>query len=581
MSTFRGSFLEGRGTVPKWFRRVGLPLLTVALVLSLGTIGFAQRNASTTIVGTDHDFTGYGWWDGGVIAPDPPLPGTPAADGVNHCAVCHGPPAFSGGSSAPVWNHRISTASYSDSWNLTATPTAPAGTSLRCLNCHDGTVNVDAFNPDGPWTSIDSVGTVAIAPADGGYIGTVLTKHHPIGINYSTAYTPIEGGLNEPTATDSYLGGTVAEKMLDGGFIRCTSCHEQHNDRQYDKAGGDPNDDPAGDPADITTGDFVVLQRLCFRCHMHEAPPETGHHIPGREDPWGDSRGTPFNCTMCHGADLLGGGGGHIPACTKCHIDVTRDSAQTGNATITTGHHGGNRTTPYFDCAVCHADPLTDVVTGNDFGTLFARSCYECHDDVWANGGAPVVGDLIAVTKPSGTVNQTVTFDFSSVTDPDGDPLAFEWTWGDGTQPQMPSRDSVATHTYTEYGTFQVTVAVTDGKHPPVHLTFPVLIAKAAVESGPDAWTIIAGADTFVETFEDRGGSLIGTKDDTKSTLAFGIEFVDVIFWMDLWMDLSGDSYWGTGDTYFGNIDRDAGTMTGVKFGVDGTVTTFDGTKTP
>ncbi len=52
-----------------------------------------------------------------------------------------------------------------------------------------------------------------------------------------------------------------------------------------------------------------------------------------------------------------------------------------------------------------------------------------------------------------------------------------------------------------------------------------------------------------------------------------------MIFWMDLWMDLSGDSYWGTGDTYFGNIDRDTGTMSGVKFGVDGNVDTFTGSR--
>ena len=66
---------------------------------------------------------------------------------------------------------------------------------------------------------------------------------------------------------------------------------------------------------------------------------------------------------------------------------------------------------------------------------------------------------------------------------------------------------------------------------------------------------------------------------DEILSLAFGIEFSGVIFWMDIWMDLSGNVFWGTGDIYFGNISRAAGTMSGVVFDDSGGVATFTATK--
>ena len=74
----------------------------------------------------------------------------------------------------------------------------------------------------------------------------------------------------------------------------------------------------------------------------------------------------------------------------------------------------------------------------------------------------------------------------------------------------------------------------------------------------------------------------MGTTDETPSQLSFGIEFVGVIFWMELWMDLNDDAFWGTGDMYFGNISRGTGgtlpqpgTMNGVLFKTDGAFETF------
>jgi len=64
-------------------------------------------------------------------------------------------------------------------------------------------------------------------------------------------------------------------------------------------------------------------------------------------------------------------------------------------------------------------------------------------------------------------------------------------------------------------------------------------------------------------------------------TLALGIQIASVIFWMDIWMDLSGNVFWGTGDVYFGNVNRAAGTMSGLVLDSDGGVATFGGTWSP
>jgi hypothetical protein len=52
-----------------------------------------------------------------------------------------------------------------------------------------------------------------------------------------------------------------------------------------------------------------------------------------------------------------------------------------------------------------------------------------------------------------------------------------------------------------------------------------------------------------------------------------GIEYVSVIFWMDL----SNNAFWSVRDMYFGNVDRDAERMDEVVPGADGSVLTFTG----
>ena len=134
---------------------------------------------------------------------------------------------------------------------------------------------------------------------------------------------------------------------------------------------------------------------------------------------------------------------------------------QVGQQTITimgTGHHGGDRELPYINCAPCHGDPVTGILTGNDFGSLFAPSCFECHaDNKWAGddivqptwGTPPVEGIVLVKGKPTldGTVGELVRFQ-ANATDNEGDPPAYTWSFDDGSPAQFPSFENVTSHAY-------------------------------------------------------------------------------------------------------------------------------------
>jgi glucose/arabinose dehydrogenase/PKD repeat protein len=75
-----------------------------------------------------------------------------------------------------------------------------------------------------------------------------------------------------------------------------------------------------------------------------------------------------------------------------------------------------------------------------------------------ADGRAPRIEATSATPATATNVPLTVAFD-ASATDPDGDPLAYEWRFGDGSTATGPA----ATHTYREAGIYAATVTVSDG----------------------------------------------------------------------------------------------------------------------
>jgi predicted CXXCH cytochrome family protein len=107
----------------------------------------------------------------------------------------------------------------------------PDGSSRMCLSCHDGTGTFSDPNHS---------------------FGTDLSGHHPISFTYDTSTASGEAGLNDPNATDSGLGSTIDNDLLeDGDQLECVSCHDVHNTVHTTMALNQTN----------TTG------QLCKRCH--------------------------------------------------------------------------------------------------------------------------------------------------------------------------------------------------------------------------------------------------------------------------------------------------------------------------
>lgn len=207
-------------------KKVVIGLLVLVLVILTG-----NQTVFAVITGSEHDFSGESWNSTGEI-----------------CIVCHTPHNATS-TIAPLWNHRITTATFTvyTSETLNAIVGQPNASSKACLSCHDGTVGVDAFG--------GRPGTVFITGEAN--LGTDLSNDHPISFLYDAALAQLDGSLYNPTVrTVPALGGrTVDNGMLIGHKLECGSCHDVHNNK-----------------GDAPTTEHLLLvnnadSALCLTCH--------------------------------------------------------------------------------------------------------------------------------------------------------------------------------------------------------------------------------------------------------------------------------------------------------------------------
>ncbi len=193
-------------------------ILTLCFAL-LATFAFSQTFTSTlmTDVNTAHNFaTG----DGGGNAGYTFALSTVVGDGNGVCAVCHTPHnAIS--TDIPLWDHEASGTTfipYPSGGTIDGTITAPAGASLQCLGCHDGTANLDAYG-----ASANPTGSIGMNAGDLAYasFGADLTNDHPISITY-----PADG---DAPAQQMVLASTLPVGFLYSNKVECASCHGLHN----------------------------------------------------------------------------------------------------------------------------------------------------------------------------------------------------------------------------------------------------------------------------------------------------------------------------------------------------------------
>ena len=162
--------------------------------------------AFADVVGTGHDFTGFGWSDSQI------------------CKPCHTPhDAISGINDAPLWNHEVTTASYKTHDRGDGVPADQAldGRSILCMSCHDGTVALDVFGGDSGMQPIGGAGL----------LGTDLTDDHPVGADAVYADGPwlVPASIWENTVG---FGFALRDMEVNGTMERvvsCTTCHEPHN----------------------------------------------------------------------------------------------------------------------------------------------------------------------------------------------------------------------------------------------------------------------------------------------------------------------------------------------------------------
>ncbi len=238
-------------------------------------------------------------------------PGIKATDVNQTCVFCHTPHSASKAvDGAPLWNHSISSATYSvlgpplPTESRLTTPGQPDGSSKLCLGCHDGTValglliNVPGSGTGGTVAGLESF--MPCGPGDYSCLGTNFVsggKHldsfgwgdHMISMEYNSAL--VTNKLVK--CADGYASLALASIPLPAGPVQLYKTRHVY---------------PSGGP------DADVKGVQCRSCH----------------DPHVDD--SPYKCFLVHvsGIQCTGGSGGccttnvgddYSALCTTCHIN--------------------------------------------------------------------------------------------------------------------------------------------------------------------------------------------------------------------------------------------------------------------
>ncbi|MHB1590156.1 MAG: hypothetical protein ACYCTW_01275 [Sulfuricella sp.] len=169
------------------------------------------------------------------------------------CVFCHTPHGADISVPSPLWNRKLSSATYtpytssSMEANATELANAPGGSSKLCLSCHDGTMAIDTVNvlngASNPTIAM-TVGGLATSPAymppgsgtTTGYtrnLGIDLTNDHPISFTYNDALATADGELRQISGNPivgNRLAGVSPRPMLplENNQLQCATCHDPH-----------------------------------------------------------------------------------------------------------------------------------------------------------------------------------------------------------------------------------------------------------------------------------------------------------------------------------------------------------------
>ena len=194
------------------------------------------------IIGSPHDFSQRTTWN-----TDPANPATV-------CGVCH-TPHHANPTTGPLWGHDLVSGG---TWQMYANgvspgaaikyspASAPTGSSLACLSCHDGSIALNAYgsaSAPNRTGSAEYVTNGAAISFDQG-LHQNLTHSHPISFSYQSivgtgptqdkwiydsanpVLTPTAGSPGFVYGNDMSIAGFLLNKA---GNVECNSCHDVHN----------------------------------------------------------------------------------------------------------------------------------------------------------------------------------------------------------------------------------------------------------------------------------------------------------------------------------------------------------------
>jgi predicted CXXCH cytochrome family protein len=190
-------------------RRCIMKRMFIVLLAMVFMVGFGGIAMSADISGSKHDFSSAGAGQGASKNSTGEV-----------CNTCHAPHNPSDASSGPLWDHSVTSATFTEyadpDSTMDATVTATIGAvSKLCLSCHDGSIAIDAFG--------GGSGTVSITGAAN--VGNDLSNDHPISFTYDTGLAGSDGELVTPTDSTQVVAGIP----LFGGNLECATCHNAHD----------------------------------------------------------------------------------------------------------------------------------------------------------------------------------------------------------------------------------------------------------------------------------------------------------------------------------------------------------------